>query len=154
MILVASYVFYGLWDWRFFSLILFSTLLIIMLESYYQMKFMTIKRKVLLWISVVFNVGFLGFFKYYNFFIDSCVAAVSLFGSNKCKLTYMILPVGISFYTFQTLRYSFDVYYKKLKPTKDFLKFSAFVSFFPQLIAGPIERASNSLPQFYIKTNI
>ncbi|WP_317044938.1 MBOAT family O-acyltransferase [Confluentibacter flavum] len=106
-------------------------------------------RKSWLWVSVIFNVGLLGFFKYYNFFVDSWVDMVSVLGYD-IKSTWtlkVILPVGISFYTFQTMSYSFDVYYKKLKPTTDFLSFAAFVSFFPQLVAGPIERASNLLSQ-------
>ncbi|WP_330444555.1 MBOAT family O-acyltransferase [Flavivirga abyssicola] len=107
------------------------------------------KRKQWLWISVLFNVGLLGFFKYYNFFVDSWIDMFSMFGY-QIKSTWtlnVILPVGISFYTFQTMSYSFDIYYNKLKPTKDFLSFAAFVSFFPQLVAGPIERASNLLSQ-------
>ena len=111
------------------------------------------KRKLWLWVSILFNVGLLGFFKYFNFFVDSWVDMVSLFGYTM-KSTWtlsVILPVGISFYTFQTMSYSFDVYYKKLKPTNDFLSFAAFVSFFPQLVAGPIERASNLLSQILHK---
>ncbi|WP_331497745.1 MBOAT family O-acyltransferase [Flavivirga spongiicola] len=108
-----------------------------------------VKRKSWLWVSVVFNVGLLGFFKYYNFFIDSWIDMFSILGY-EIKSTWtlrVILPVGISFYTFQTMSYSFDIYYKKLKHTKDFLSFATFVSFFPQLVAGPIERASNLLSQ-------
>ncbi|MEN3324138.1 MBOAT family O-acyltransferase [Mariniflexile soesokkakense] len=153
LILVASYVFYGLWDWRFLSLILLSTLV----DYYVAIKIDSLeeksKRKSWLWVSVIFNVGLLGFFKYYNFFVDSWVDMVSLFGY-EMKSTWtlrVILPVGISFYTFQTMSYSFDVYYKKLKPTTDFLSFAAFVSFFPQLVAGPIERASNLLSQILNK---
>ena len=110
------------------------------------------KRKVLLLLSLFVNLGFLGFFKYYNFFLDNFVDAFSLFGKNiSIQGLNIILPVGISFYTFQTLSYTIDVYRKKLKPTEDILSFLAFVSFFPQLVAGPIERASNLLPQFYKK---
>ncbi|HRV56385.1 MAG TPA: MBOAT family O-acyltransferase, partial [Mangrovimonas sp.] len=107
------------------------------------------KRKLFLWLSVIFNIGLLGFFKYYNFFADSFVDMVGLFGYD-IKSTWtlnIILPVGISFYTFQTMSYSLDVYYKRLEPTKDFLLFATYVAFFPQLVAGPIERASNLLPQ-------
>ena len=102
--------------------------------------------------SVFVNLGFLGFFKYYNFFLEAFVDAFSLFGVpiNAGSLN-IILPVGISFYTFQTLSYTIDVYRKKLEPTRDFIVFSAFVCFFPQLVAGPIERAANLLPQFYKK---
>ncbi|MFI0429049.1 MBOAT family O-acyltransferase [Mariniflexile sp. HMF6888] len=153
LILIASYVFYGLWDWRFLSLILLSTIVdyfVALKIDGLEDKF---KRKSWLWVSVFFNVGLLGFFKYYNFFVDSWVDMVSLFGY-EIKSTWtlrVILPVGISFYTFQTMSYSFDVYYKKVKPTTDFLSFAAFVSFFPQLVAGPIERASNLLSQILNK---
>lgn len=110
------------------------------------------KRKILLWTSILINLGFLGFFKYYNFFLDNFIIAFSFFGTEiKANTLNIILPVGISFYTFQSLSYSIDVYKKKLEPTKDFIAFSAFVSFFPQLVAGPIERATNLLPQFYSK---
>ena len=153
LLLLASYVFYGLWDWRFLSLILLSTIV----DYYVALKIHSInqkpKRKAWLWVSVLFNVGLLGFFKYFNFFVDSWVDMVSLFGYTM-KSTWtlsVILPVGISFYTFQTMSYSFDVYYKKLQPTNDFLSFAAFVSFFPQLVAGPIERASNLLSQILHK---
>lgn len=102
--------------------------------------------------SILVNLGFLGFFKYYNFFVDSFLQAFSFFGSKISLNTLdIILPVGISFYTFQTLSYSIDVYKKKLEPTQDFIAFAAFVSFFPQLVAGPIERATHLLPQFYSK---
>lgn len=110
------------------------------------------KRKLLLWTSICVNIGFLGFFKYYNFFVESFVASFSFFGSEISANTLnIILPVGISFYTFQTLSYTIDVYNKRLEPTKDIVAFFAFVSFFPQLVAGPIERATNLLPQFYEK---
>lgn len=149
LILIASYIFYGMWDWRFLSLILLSTIV----DYFVGIKIYSFnkksKRKAWLWVSVIFNVGLLGFFKYYNFFVDSWVDMVSLFGYDiKSVWTLkVILPVGISFYTFQTMSYSFDIYYKKLKPTHDFLSFATFVSFFPQLVAGPIERASNLLSQ-------
>ena len=149
LVLVASYVFYGLWDWRFLSLILLSTVVDYFVAIKINSTEQQSRRKQWLWVSVVFNIGLLGFFKYYNFFVDSWVDLVSIFGY-QMKSTWtlhVILPVGISFYTFQTMSYSFDVYYKKLKPTNDFLSFAAFVSFFPQLVAGPIERASNLLSQ-------
>ena len=106
-------------------------------------------RKVLLWVSIFVNIGLLGFFKYFNFFIDNFVVAFSFFGfSIQPNTLNIILPIGISFYTFQTLSYTIDVYRSKLEPTKNFIEFAAFVSFFPQLVAGPIERANNLLPQF------
>jgi D-alanyl-lipoteichoic acid acyltransferase DltB (MBOAT superfamily) len=98
------------------------------------------------------NLGFLGFFKYYNFFLANFMTAFSFFGTEiNANSLNIILPVGISFYTFQTLSYTIDVYKRQLETTKDFIAFSAFVSFFPQLVAGPIERATNLLPQFYTK---
>ena len=152
LIVVASYVFYGWWDWRFLSLILISTIVDYTVGLKLKSENNKTKRKALLWTSILVNLGFLGYFKYYNFFIDNFVAAFSFFGSEiKPNSLNIILPVGISFYTFQTLSYTIDVYKRKLEPTKNFIAFSAFVSFFPQLVAGPIERAKNLLPQFYQK---
>lgn len=108
------------------------------------------KRKLLLFCSLAVNLGLLGFFKYYNFFLDSFAQAFTFFGNSiSADRLNIILPVGISFYTFQTLSYSIDIYRKKLEPTRDIVSFFAFVSFFPQLVAGPIERATNLLPQFH-----
>ncbi len=152
LIVVASYVFYGWWDWRFLSLILFSTIVDYSVGIGLSKQENLTKRKLLLWTSILVNLGFLGFFKYYNFFLDNFVDAFKLFGySINPERLNIILPVGISFYTFQTMSYSIDVYKKKLEPTKDFIAFAAFVSFFPQLVAGPIERATHLLPQFYKK---
>jgi len=152
LIVLASYVFYGWWDWRFLSLIIFSTVVDYLVGQKLRNEEKQSKRKVFLWTSIIVNLGFLGFFKYYNFFLENFVDAFSLFGmeinSNSLNI---ILPVGVSFYTFQTLSYTIDVYNRKLEPTKDFIAFSAFVCFFPQLVAGPIERATNLLPQFYKK---
>ncbi len=152
LIVVASYTFYGWWDWRFLSLILFSTIVDYLVGRGLEKQENITNRKLLLWTSIIVNLGFLGFFKYYNFFLENFVEAFSFFGHpiNPQGLN-IILPVGISFYTFQTLSYSIDVYKRKLEPTKDFIAFTAFVSFFPQLVAGPIERATNLLPQFYKK---
>ncbi len=149
LIVAASYLFYGWWDWRFLSLIIFSSVIDYTVGLAIHRTTIAKKKKLLLWISIIVNLGFLGFFKYCNFFIDNFVAAFSLFGITLSPFTLqIILPVGISFYTFQTLSYTIDVYRNKLTPTKDFIVFSAFVSFFPQLVAGPIERATNLLPQF------
>jgi len=111
------------------------------------------KKKLWLGLSVFFNLGLLGFFKYYNFFIDSWISMLSVlgYGVKSAWTLKIVLPVGISFYTFQTMSYSFDVYHKNIKATKSFLSFAAFVSFFPQLVAGPIERASNLLSQIATK---
>ena len=112
------------------------------------------RRKYLLGISLLINLGMLGFFKYCNFFIESWVDAWKLMGIDLDTSTLkIILPVGISFYTFQTLSYTIDVYRRKIEPTENFIQFAAFVSFFPQLVAGPIERAKNLLPQFSQKRN-
>ena len=152
LIVLASYVFYGWWDWRFLSLIIFSTVVDYLIGQRLRTEDKQFKRKVLLWTSITVNLGFLGFFKYYNFFLENFVDAFSLFGMQiNANSLNIILPVGISFYTFQTLSYTIDVYRKKLEPTNDFMTFSAFVCFFPQLVAGPIERATNLLPQFYKK---
>ena len=150
LIVVASYFFYGWWDWRFLSLIAFSSLIDYLIGLGLSKEHTSqIKRKTLLWTSVFINLGFLGFFKYFNFFAESFSEAFTFLGYsiNPTRLN-IILPVGISFYTFQTLSYTIDVYRKKLEPTKKLGAFLAFVSFFPQLVAGPIERASNLLPQF------
>jgi alginate O-acetyltransferase complex protein AlgI len=152
LIVIASYTFYGWWDWRFLSLIIFSTLVDYAIGKLLSKEERIIKRKILLWSSIAVNLGFLGFFKYYNFFLDNFISAFSFFGTPiNAQGLNIILPVGISFYTFQTLSYTIDVYKKKLQPTKDVVAFAAFVSFFPQLVAGPIERATNLLPQFYKK---
>jgi D-alanyl-lipoteichoic acid acyltransferase DltB (MBOAT superfamily) len=152
LIAIASYVFYGWWDWRFLFLILFSSVVDYTMGMLLKSTNDQAKRKVFLWISITVNLGFLGFFKYYNFFVDSLVDSFTFFGSTlNINTLNIILPVGISFYTFQTLSYTIDVYREKLEPTKDFIGFMAFVSFFPQLVAGPIERATNLLPQFHKK---
>ena len=152
LIVIASYLFYGWWDWRFLSLILFSSIVDYSISLFLKKEENLRKRKILLWISILTNLGFLGFFKYYNFFLENFVEVFKFFGYTfQTSSLAIILPVGISFYTFQTLSYTIDVYRKKLEPTDDFIAFSAFVSFFLQLVAGPIERATNLLPQFYVK---
>jgi len=155
LIVLASFLFYGWWDFRFLTLIFLSTTIDYLIGLGLSKEQNRTKRKILLWVSICFNLGFLGFFKYYNFFLDNFISAFSFFGSDiKLNSLNIILPVGISFYTFQTLSYTIDVYKRKLNPTKDFIAFSAFVSFFPQLVAGPIERATNLLPQFYTKRSL
>jgi alginate O-acetyltransferase complex protein AlgI len=151
-LLVSSYVFYGWWDWHFLFLIIFSSFLDYFLGLRMNIDKDIKRRKYYLGLSVFFNIGFLAYFKYFNFFIDSFSEAFTFFGSHiEPSRLNIILPVGISFYTFQTLSYSIDVYRRKLEPTRDMISFFAFVSFFPQLVAGPIERATHLLPQFYNK---
>ena len=145
----ASYLFYGWWDYRFLLLILFSTLVDYSVGLGLGKTEAPGRRKLLLWASIVVNLGFLGFFKYCGFFAESFASAFSFFGTQVSTPSLnIVLPVGISFYTLQTLSYTIDVYRRRLKPTRDLLAFAAFVSFFPQLVAGPIERATNLLPQF------
>jgi D-alanyl-lipoteichoic acid acyltransferase DltB (MBOAT superfamily) len=152
LLLVASYIFYGWWDWRFLSLIAFSTVLDYILGiKIDESKKKNVKKKYLL-ISIIVNLGMLGFFKYYNFFITSIESNLNLLGFKFDTWSLsIILPVGISFYTFQTLSYAIDIYKGKIKHTRNFVSFAVFVSFFPQLVAGPIERASHLLPQFLKK---
>ena len=152
LVLISSYIFYGWWDWRFLSLIIFSSFTDYSVGIALSKEKNSTKRKLLLLTSIFVNIGFLGFFKYWNFFAESFADAFTLFGNNfEPDRLNIILPVGISFYTFQTLSYSIDVYRRKVEPTKDIIAFFSFVSFFPQLVAGPIERATNLFPQFYIK---
>lgn len=150
--MIASYIFYGWWDWRFLSLIIFSSLVDFFVGIGLYHNYDQKKRKILLLTSIIINLGFLGFFKYFNFFAQNFADAFTFLGKPiEVTRLNIILPVGISFYTFQTLSYSIDVYTRKIEPTNDILAFLAFVSFFPQLVAGPIERAINLLPQFYRK---
>ncbi len=149
-VVLASYVFYGWWDWRFLLLIAFTTLCSyasgILLETY---EHSPLKRK---WISaanIILNLLILAVFKYYNFFGENFVAMFALLGWKVDWVTRdILLPVGISFYTFQALSYTIDIYRHKMKATRDIVAFFAFISFFPQLVAGPIERATHLLPQF------
>ena len=152
VLLIASYIFYGWWDWRFLILIAISTITDFVIGKKISNSFKKNKKKVLLIISLLINIGLLGFFKYFNFFITSIQESIESLGFivNTWTLN-IILPVGISFYTFQTLSYSIDIYRGKIKHTNDLISFAVFVSFFPQLVAGPIERASHLLPQFLKK---
>jgi alginate O-acetyltransferase complex protein AlgI len=153
LIVISSYIFYSWWDWRFLTLILLSTIV----DYYVGLRIYNSEqksvRKRYLWISILFNLSLLGFFKYYNFFVESWVELFQSFGYTieSVWTLNIILPVGISFYTFQTISYSLDIYKKELQPTKDFISFASYVSFFPQLVAGPIERASRLLPQMLKK---
>ena len=147
-IVVVSYIFYGWWDWRFLFLIAFTSFCSwgsgLLIEKYRETPK---KAKTINILNIVLNLLILGVFKYYDFFVTS-FANLFLDGKTDGLLLKIILPVGISFYTFQALSYSIDVYRGKLKATRDIVQFFAFVSFFPQLVAGPIERATNLLPQF------
>lgn len=148
LLLISSYVFYGWWDARFLSLIVASTVVDFFLGKYLVKAKSMASRKWLLSASMLFNLGLLGVFKYYNFFIENFAhLAHSLGFHTDPTLLSIALPVGISFYTFQTMSYTIDIYRKQLEPTHDFIAFAAFVGYFPQLVAGPIERASNLLPQ-------
>jgi alginate O-acetyltransferase complex protein AlgI len=150
LIVCASYIFYGKWDYHFLGLIIFSTLTDYLIGlGLGKPDLNPSQRKGLLGISIIVNLGILGFFKYYNFFVENVSNAFSFLGQDiNIQSLNIVLPVGISFYTFQTLSYSIDVYQRKIKPTRDLISFAAFVSFFPQLVAGPIERAAHLLPQF------
>jgi D-alanyl-lipoteichoic acid acyltransferase DltB (MBOAT superfamily) len=148
-LIAASYVFYGWWDWRFLSLIVLSSAVDFFVGRSMGRSGTRAARKRLLALSLGVNLGVLGFFKYFDFFIHSLAAALSSVGLETSLWSLsIILPVGISFYTFQTLSYTIDIYRRRIEPTHDILAFFAFVSFFPQLVAGPIERAASLLPQF------
>lgn len=148
LLLVSSYFFYGYWDYRFLSLIIISTLIDFYVGKELALTIDKQKRKYLLWTSMISNLGILGFFKYFGFFVSTFAPMAAIFGGNLDYLHLnIILPVGISFYTFQTMSYTIDVYRGTLKPTNNLLDFAVFVAFFPQLVAGPIERAKNLLPQ-------
>lgn len=147
-LLLASYVFYASWDPRFLALLLFSTAIDFSVGKALEAAHTATSRKRLLAVSLICNLSVLGFFKYFNFFLSSAEKLLHTIGI-EAPLPYLniILPVGISFYTFQTLSYTIDVYRRQLVPTKSFVNFALYIAFFPQLVAGPIERATNLLPQ-------
>lgn len=146
---IASYCFYGWWDVRFLALIFASSLVDFIVGRLIFRETKKEKKRKFLWLCMFVNLGMLGFFKYFDFFIDSFSGLITQLGFRpNIHTLQIILPVGISFYTFQSLSYSIDIYRGKIKPTNDFISFMTFVSFFPQLVAGPIERASELLPQF------
>ena len=147
-LLFASYFFYGWWDWRFLSLILISTVVDFFCARVIASSDNQLKRKVLLTISVTLNLGFLSFFKYFDFFVDSMSGLLASLGIHAPHpLLRILLPPGISFYTFQALAYIVDVYFKKLEPADNLIDYALFISLFPHLIAGPIQRPSHLLPQ-------
>lgn len=148
LLLLSSYIFYAWWDWRFLSLIIVSSFIDFTAGSKIFNSKTKKQRKNWLLVSLIANLGLLSFFKYYNFFAESFADLANVFGWQPDDLTLnIILPVGISFYTFQTLSYTIDIYRKQFQPTNDIISFFTYISFFPQLVAGPIERASNLLPQ-------
>lgn len=148
-VVLASYVFYGWWSWRFLVLIFITTLCSYLSGLGLERVAAGWKRKLVLWLNVGVNLAILCTFKYFNFFVDNLRALFDMLGFTIGSVTVdLILPVGISFYTFQALSYTIDVYRGKMQPTHDIGAFFAFISFFPQLVAGPIERATNLLPQF------
>ena len=147
--LVGSYVFYGWWDWKFLFLVAFSTLLDFTLGLLVDRESEEKRRRKMMILSIFMNLGFLGFFKYFNFFISSAAELLLALGFQPHMATLkIVLPIGISFYTFQSMSYVIDVYRKHMPAEKNFLKYAAFVSFWPQLVAGPIVRAKDFLPQF------
>lgn len=147
-LLIASYVFYSTWDWRFLFLIILTTLVDHFCATSIHASSDKTVRKRYVALSVVVNLGILGIFKYYNFFMENFVALFASIGYNISGPTIdILLPVGISFYTFQSMSYTLDVYRKQLKPADNVLDYALYVAFFPQLVAGPIERAKNLLPQ-------
>ena len=149
LLLISSYIFYGWWDWRFLILIFLSSLADYLIGIKIEESLIKHRRQIFLYTSIIINIGTLFIFKYANFFIDNLITSLVSIGIEATPLTLnIILPLGISFYTFQTLSYSIDIYHRKIKATHNFITFATFVSFFPQLVAGPIERAANLLPQF------
>lgn len=148
LLLISSYLFYAVWNWKFLFLILVSTGIDYVCAQVIEGSKASRIRKIFLWISVGANLSFLGFFKYFNFFLHSISEFLNIFGLYAHPQTLsIVLPIGISFYTFQTMSYTIDVYRKKIQPEKSFINFALYVSFFPQLVAGPIERADRLLPQ-------
>lgn len=148
LLLAASYFFYGWWDWRFLGLIFISTVVDYFCAHYIEATRNQVSRRYALLVSVSLNLGFLGFFKYFNFFVDSFQSVCSAMGiSVSVSTLQVLLPPGISFYTFQALAYIVDVYYRRLKPANSFIDYALFISLFPHLIAGPIQRPSHLLPQ-------
>ncbi len=148
LLLIASYIFYGAWDWRFLGLLIFSTVIDYHLANFIHRAHTRARRRFFLILSLTFSLGILGFFKYFNFISENISFLFHAAGREaSIPLLRVILPLGISFYTFQTMSYIIDVYRKEISPAKSFLDFALFISFFPQLVAGPIERAAHLLPE-------
>ncbi len=154
LLLVASYVFYGWWDWRFLALIALSTVTDYVVARRLHRTERESRRKALLLTSIAVNLGILGFFKYFDFFVEGFSGILQVFGFKPSLPTLSILlPVGISFYTFQSISYTFDVYRRRIPPERNLVTFAVYVAFFPQLVAGPIERANQLLPQIQARRN-
>jgi len=152
VLIIASYYFYSCWDWRFLFLLIFSTLLDYYTGIWIEKSQTEKSRKFWFWLSIVVNLGFLGVFKYYNFFSESFTQLLTTVGFKASPILLdVILPVGISFYTFHGLSYVIDIYFKRIKAEYNFVDYSLFVSYFPLLVAGPIERATHLLPEVKVK---
>ena len=152
LLIVASYYFYSCWDWRFLFLLVFSTFLDYYTGIRIEKSNNDKGRKFWFWLSIIVNLGFLGIFKYYNFFSASFAQMLTTVGFKASPILLdVVLPVGISFYTFHGLSYVIDIYYKRIKAEYNFVDYSLFVSYFPLLVAGPIERATHLLPEVKVK---
>jgi D-alanyl-lipoteichoic acid acyltransferase DltB (MBOAT superfamily) len=148
LLLGASYLFYAMWDWRFLGLLIFSSVADYGIGRALGRTSSEQHRRALLVVSLAVNLGVLGFFKYFDFFVGAATDLLGVVGlAPATPVVEVLLPVGISFYTFQSLSYTIDVYRRQLEPAESLLDFCTFVAFFPQLVAGPIERASHLLPE-------
>ena len=148
LLLIASYWFYAAWDWRFLGLLIASTVVDYSVARYLDTQTDQTRRRRVLWISIGFNLGVLGFFKYFGFFAENLQVLLAWAGLDVgLPVLHVVLPIGISFYTFMTMSYVIDVYRREIEPTRDLLDFAVFVAYFPHLVAGPILRASRLLPQ-------
>jgi alginate O-acetyltransferase complex protein AlgI len=148
LLLLAGYIFYGFWDWRYLGLLAFSTIVDYYVGYYLVRVDDARRRKLLITASVVVNLTFLGFFKYFGFFVNEMAGLLTSLGFQPhLPVLHIVLPVGISFYTFQSMAYTIDIYRRKAQPARNLVEFATYVAYFPPLVAGPIERASNLLPQ-------
>jgi D-alanyl-lipoteichoic acid acyltransferase DltB (MBOAT superfamily) len=147
LIILSSYYFYGLWDWRFLSLLIIQTLSDYMCAIFIDNTSDKKKQKFIMFFSIIFNLTMLGFFKYFNFFVDSFYTLFPNITPSSKIILNIILPPAISFYTFESMSYVIDVYRGTVKAERNFVSFGAFISFFPKLVAGPIERAHTLLDQ-------
>ena len=154
LLLISSYYFYAAWDWRFLGLLAASTIVDFTTAQLLERSTAPGRRRLFLVVSLTFNLTLLGFFKYFNFFADNLVGIFSALGWQLDPITLrVILPIGISFYTFMTMSYVIDVYRRHIEPERDLLNFALFVAFFPPLVAGPILRAARLMPQIAALTS-